>query len=205
VAAAPVPPAIALSALTASFSATTPGADPAAQNVQVTNSGGGTLNGLTASVSYGAGQPTGWLAAAWNSTTAPATLTLQPGLGTLAPGSYAATVSVSSSVAANSPQSISVAFVVTALQPPAAPSGLKASVHGGNVDLTWKDNSMNETSFLVQRSLLSIGPWTDIATLIPDTKSYKDSTVAGRTTYYYRVQACNAAGCTVSNVVSVKT
>ena len=187
-----------------SFSGTTPGTDPAAKNVQVTNSGGGTLTGLAAAVSYGAGQATGWLAASLNTATAPATLTLQPGLGSLAPGSYNATVSVSSSVAANSPQSISVTLVVTALQPPAAPSGLKANAGAGHIDLAWKDNSTNETSFIVQRAVLSTGPWNDIANLSPDTKAYRDNSVIRGITYYYRILACNAAGCTVSNVDSEK-
>ena len=85
------------------------------------------------------------------------------------------------------------------------PSGLKANGSHGKVDLTWKDNSTNETSFIVQRSLQSSGPWTDIATLSPNTQSWQDATVAKKTTYYYRIQACNAAGCNASNVVSAKT
>lgn len=205
VAAAPVPPAIALDSTAVSFSAATPGPDPAAKAVLVSNSGGGTLDNLAAAVSYSAGQPTGWLVASLDAATAPATLTLAPALGPLTPGSYDATVAISSGVATNSPQAISVTFTVIAEQLPAAPSGLKASVNHGKVDLTWKDNSTNETSFVVERSLASGGPWTGIATLGPDTKSWQDATVAKRTTYYYRIQACNAVGCTVSNVVSART
>jgi hypothetical protein len=205
VAAAPVPPAIALDSTAVSFSADTPGPDPAAKDVLVSNSGGGTLGSLAAAVSYAAGQPTGWLAASLDAATAPATLTLTPGLGSLAPGSWDATVTISSGVATNSPQSIAVTFTIVAAQPPAAPSGLKASVSHGKVDLTWKDNSTNETSFVVERSLQSSGSWTGIKTLSPNTRSWQDSTVAKRTTYYYRIQACNAAGCNASNVVSART
>ena len=205
VAAAPVPPAIALDSTAVSFSAATPGPDPAAKDVLVSNAGGGTLDGLAAAVNYAAGQATGWLAASLDATTTPATLTLTPGLGSLPPGSWDATVTISSGVATNSPQSISVTFTIVAAQPPAAPSGLKASVSHGKVDLTWKDNSTNETSFGVERSGGSGGPWTGIATLSPNTKSWQDATVAKRTTYYYRIQACNAVGCTASNVVSART
>ncbi|HSG07883.1 MAG TPA: IPT/TIG domain-containing protein, partial [Longimicrobiales bacterium] len=72
----PPAPAIGLSATTATFNATVGGADPGAQQINVTNAGTGTLNGLSTVISYQAGQPTGWLTAALNQTTAPATITL---------------------------------------------------------------------------------------------------------------------------------
>src|SRR5208337_2483679 len=73
--------------------------------------GGGTLSGLSASVSYTSGS--GWLGTpSLNPTTAPATLTVQPNTTSLAVGTYMATVSVSSGVASNSPQTVSVTFVV---------------------------------------------------------------------------------------------
>lgn len=67
---------------------------PAAQTVQCTNAGGGSISGLAATVAYGAGA-SGWLSATLNGTSAPATLTLRPTLGTLPVGSYTATVTVS--------------------------------------------------------------------------------------------------------------
>ena len=77
------------------------------------NSGGGTLSGLTASVSYTAGEPTGWLTATLNTTTAPSTLTLSAATGSLAAGTYTASVAVASPVASNSPQTVSVTFTLS--------------------------------------------------------------------------------------------
>src|SRR5690606_235624 len=69
-------PAIGLGATSVNFTAPAGGANPAKQSVAVTNAGGGTLSGLAAEVTYTAGQPTGWLAAALGSTTAPTALEL---------------------------------------------------------------------------------------------------------------------------------
>lgn len=107
------PPEMNLSASEATFTAAAGGSNPSSQTLSVTNSGGGTLTGLTSSIGYGAGQPTGWLSAVLNQTTAPATMTLQGTTGGLTPGSYFATVAVNSADAANSPQSVNVAFNVT--------------------------------------------------------------------------------------------
>jgi hypothetical protein len=106
---------IALSTATLSYSAANGGANPAAQTVTISNSGGGSLTGLSASVSYGSGS--GWLTAALNVTTAPATLTVQPSTGSLTAGSYTATISVSSSLAGITSQTVSVTFTVAAAPP----------------------------------------------------------------------------------------
>ncbi len=87
--------------------------DPAPSTVTVTNTGGGTLSGLAVgTITYGASQPTGWLAATLNGTTAPTTLSLQVAKGSLAAGTYTATVPVQSGAASNSPQSVSVTFQI---------------------------------------------------------------------------------------------
>jgi hypothetical protein len=110
-------PAINLNPTTINFSATQGGASPLAQTVSVTNSGGGTLNGLSTSITYGVGS--GWLAAGLNTTTAPATLTLTPALGSLTAGTYTATVTVSSTVGVAS-KTVAVSFVVN----PGAPAAV---------------------------------------------------------------------------------
>ena len=114
VSAAPVPPAINLSGNSAAFNATSGGAIPAGQQITITNGGGQTLTGLTAPISYTSGS--GWLTAVLGSTSAPATLTLQPS-AVLAVGTYQATVAVTAAGASNSPQNITVTYTVTA--PPA--------------------------------------------------------------------------------------
>jgi hypothetical protein len=85
---------------------------PAVQVVDITNGGDGNLTGLTALVSYPQGAAGGWLGAALSSTEAPAELTLSASPQGLDVGSYSATVRVSSPVASNSPQDISVTFNV---------------------------------------------------------------------------------------------
>ncbi|MEQ1911351.1 MAG: CARDB domain-containing protein, partial [Vicinamibacterales bacterium] len=105
-------PMIGLSASALTYGATQGGANPASQVVNVTNSGVGTLSGLAVgTIAYGSGS--GWLQATLSGTTAPATLTVQPTTGTLAAGTYTATVSVTSGVATNSPQSVTVTFTIT--------------------------------------------------------------------------------------------
>ena len=111
------PPAIALSSASLTFAASEGGANPASQFITITNSGGGALTGLnTGTITYGAGA-SGWLQAPnFNSTTAPATLTIQPVTGALTPGSYTATIPVQSGVASNSPQNLTVTFNVASAQ-----------------------------------------------------------------------------------------
>jgi alpha-tubulin suppressor-like RCC1 family protein/pimeloyl-ACP methyl ester carboxylesterase len=121
VAAAPAP-TIALSSPTAQFTTTVGGANPPSQNsLQVTNSGSGTLSGLsTGTITYQAGQPTGWLTASLSSATAPATVTLAAVTGALPVGTYTASVPVGSTApfVTNSPRPITVTFVVTAASNP---------------------------------------------------------------------------------------
>lgn len=104
-------PAIGLSAATLDFAGRENGADPPAQTVDVVNIGADALGGLTVgAISYGPGQPTGWLSATLSSASAPASLVVQPTTAGLVSGVYTATVPVESGVAVNSPQSIAVAF-----------------------------------------------------------------------------------------------
>jgi hypothetical protein len=109
-------PKISLSPASVSFSAQQGGASPSPASVGVTNGGSGTLSGIAlGAVTYGAGQPTGWLTATLSGATAPTTLTLTPTVGALAAGTYTATVPVTSTAAGvtNSPQQLAVTFVVS--------------------------------------------------------------------------------------------
>jgi glucose/arabinose dehydrogenase len=86
---------------------------------------------------------------------------------------------------------------------PAAPSSLVATGATGAINLTWADNSNNETSFSVERRLGSTGTWSEIVTLPAGSTSYADGTVAASTTYDYRVRARNAIGdSSYSNIAS---
>jgi len=85
------------------------------RGVQITNSGGGTLTGLSVTVQPGEGQPA-WLGAVLSSSTAPATLTLSPVAG-LPPGVYTADVLVTAPGADNSPLNVPATMTVTAVPP----------------------------------------------------------------------------------------
>ncbi len=101
---------IALSPTSVNFSSTQ-GVNPDPQKVNVSNAGIGKVSGLAVgTITYGSGQPTGWLAASLSATSAPTTLTVTATSGSLATGTYTATVPVTSSVANNSPQTVSVTF-----------------------------------------------------------------------------------------------
>jgi uncharacterized membrane protein len=79
----------------------------------VFNVGSDSIPSLTATVTYQAGQPTGWLNATLNRTTAPASVFLNATKGTLTAGTYNAIVAVAGAAAVNSPRSVAVTFTVT--------------------------------------------------------------------------------------------
>jgi Big-like domain-containing protein len=103
--------AIAVSSNNLSFNGVPSGALPDSQTVSVTNSGEDSLTALqVAAIAYDS-SASGWLAARLTQTDAPATLVVRPTTTALAPGSYTATVTISSAVA-NSSQTISVRFTL---------------------------------------------------------------------------------------------
>ena len=92
----------------------------------------------------------------------------------------------------------------------AQPTNLAAKIiiSGGWINLTWLDNSNNETGFKLERSLNASGGFAEIAVLGAGVVSFNDP-LAGlsfNTTYYYRVRAYNStADSDYSAVVSIKT
>ncbi|MCC6858164.1 MAG: M36 family metallopeptidase [Bryobacterales bacterium] len=98
---------------------------------------------------------------------------------------------------------------------PAAPSSLNAAAgasgFGRNkvvwVNLTWSDNSDNETSFIIERcSGAGCSGFSQIGTAGAGATAYKDETVARNTEYSYRVKAHNNSGDSgYSNTASAKT
>lgn len=80
--------------------------------------------------------------------------------------------------------------------PPIAPSGLRVGgFPGGQIRIAWTDNATNETFFQLERSIHNRTQYMLLATLPANTSVYTDTTVALDTTYWYRVRACNAGGC----------
>jgi len=81
---------------------------------------------------------------------------------------------------------------VVSTNPPAAPTGLTASVGNGRVALTW-DATAFATTYKVKRSTLDGGPYSVIASNIAVT-THNDMSFTPGTPYYYRVSAVNNAG-----------
>jgi len=102
----------------------------------------------------------------------------------------------------NSPQ----ASATTQIAPPAAPSGLTATATSqSQINLTWTDNSSNESNFVVARATSSGGSYTDIATLSANVTSYSNTGLSPSTTYYYVVRATNAGGASVNSAQASAT
>jgi len=84
---------------------------------------------------------------------------------------------------------------------PTAPTNLAgtprcAGSNNPDIDLTWTDNSSNETGFKLYRGTTAGFTPTDppLATLGASVTSYTDTTPAASTTYYYKIKAYNASG-----------
>ncbi len=85
--------------------------------------------------------------------------------------------------------------IVTLATPPTAleaPSGLTATaVSGSAVDLSWQDNSGNETGFRVQRRQGDSDDWAPVGATATNTTTFSDTGLLADTRYRYRVQAFN--------------
>lgn len=77
---------------------------------------------------------------------------------------------------------------------PAAPSSLSGSENSGDVDLTWTDNSGDETGFVLERKRGSSPNYYQIATPAANATSYTDTDVDPGYTYTYRIKAVNGSG-----------
>ncbi|MBI4842746.1 MAG: S8 family serine peptidase [Nitrospirae bacterium] len=76
--------------------------------------------------------------------------------------------------------------------PPSAPSNLSAvSVSTSQINLTWSDNSSNETGFKIERKTGSSGTYSEIKSVGQNVTSYSNTGLSAFTTYYYRVRSYN--------------
>lgn len=84
--------------------------------------------------------------------------------------------------------------VVVEAPAPETPTGLTAAaVSSSSIDLTWEDNSDDETGFRIERSPDGESGWGQVATTEADVTSYRDDGLAEGTRYVYRVAAVRDA------------
>jgi uncharacterized protein (TIGR03437 family) len=107
---APAPPVLAVSPQALAFNYTVGGTIPAAKSIQVTNSGGGTLN-------WSATTSASWLSVASASGTAPSTLSVLVSPTGLGAGTYTGSVQISATGVSNSPVSVAVTLTVAPAPP----------------------------------------------------------------------------------------
>jgi transcriptional regulator CtsR len=78
---------------------------------------------------------------------------------------------------------------------PSAPSGLGAeAISSSQINLSWQDNSDNETGFKIERKTGLGGAYSQIATVAAGVTTYANTGLVSNTTYFYRIHAYNAIG-----------
>ena len=81
-----------------------------------------------------------------------------------------------------------------ATNPPAAPSGLMATVvSSSRIDLSWTDHADNEQGFQLERSTNGID-YVEFATVSANAENRSDTGLSPETPYYYRLRAFNGFG-----------
>lgn len=67
------------------------------------------------------------------------------------------------------------------------------AVSNTQINLSWNDNTENETGFVIERSLTSGSGFSEIDTVGADVTTYEDTGLSPETVYYYRVKAIKGA------------
>jgi len=90
---------------------------------------------------------------------------------------------------------------------PIAPSNLTATAASSSqINLTWSDNSNNETGFYLEESTTGTGGWNQIAILSTNTSYYSVNGLSSATAYWFRIRAYGNAGISgYSNAASATT
>jgi N-acetylneuraminic acid mutarotase len=98
-------------------------------------------------------------------------------------------------------QSVPVEWDIAAViegsgEPPITPANLTpAVVSSSQINLSWQDNSWDESNFMVERCKnASCGDFVHIATLAANVTSYQNTHLTSATSYSFRVRAFNSEG-----------
>ncbi|HEY0133055.1 MAG TPA: fibronectin type III domain-containing protein [Nannocystis sp.] len=91
-----------------------------------------------------------------------------------------------------------------AIEPPAAPTDLTATILEGGVHVTWKDVADNEDNYILENKADGEAEFSVVIEMPFDSVTYHDIDVTAGTGYTYRVKAANAGGESVSNEVMVQ-
>jgi hypothetical protein len=82
---------------------------------------------------------------------------------------------------------------------PAAPTDLMVSSLGAGAHLTWKDNSSDESEFVIMRKVSTDAAMAELARVPFNGTSYHDEPIATGTTYIYMIVATGEHGESESN------
>jgi len=90
---------------------------------------------------------------------------------------------------------------------PEPPSQLGvAGINPENIALNWKDNSVNESGFVIKRATYPSEIYESIYTTSPNASTYLDEQIVPGATYFYKVSAINEAGeSNYSNLVRISS
>ncbi len=191
-------------------------AGPQVVLTMVSTGGNGTITGYTiqrrTSATAAAGGRRAVAAGPWATIATVTTGTsYTDGTGLTLNASYDYQVSASNTPAGTTPVlygAYSAALKVTATPPlpPTAPTNLTARASGANVVLSWRNNTTNQTSVIIERATSAATlSFTQIGTVAGTATTFTDATVAPTTTYVYQVRAVNAVGSTLSAQVTFTT
>lgn len=90
-----------------------------------------------------------------------------------------------------------IASITTAICPPSSLQ-VNATIGQEELDLTWVDNSDDETEFRILRSITDTGGFVQIDTALADATSHTDTTLSCYTDYFYQVVAYRLSDDTTS-------
>lgn len=180
-------PALSLSATALSFSGTQgSGTSPAAQTVNVTNTGGGSLT-------FGASSDSSWLSASPAGGTAPQALQVSATLGTLTAGTYTGHITVTATGAQGSPGRVTVTFSVSPDAPPVISNAAATSISTSGAVITWRTDKPASS----QVSYGTTAGYGSSSALDPALVTAHSVTLSGMTAgtlYHYQVRSADSLG-----------